>query len=129
MSKYQRLKEPKQIIKLKFNNSTIHHPIQGEHYKQRHRRRWKKAMEMREMVEQWCRYRGIQLKIIGGELAGWRWDFKCPDKFAQWRPFAGHLNLKTQLRSKCLYHLKVHDVVQLLEILERWYESTTDVLA
>jgi hypothetical protein len=100
--------------------------IRGETPKERHRRRHASALAHRRQLETWCEYRGIAVRVASAGnpdtyvAEGWKWDFRVANKFAQWRPFAGKLTCKTDLRSSEVYGIKVHDYEQLLLVLEWW---------
>lgn len=50
----------------------------------------------------------------------WTWDFRVPNKFAQWHPYIGKLTAKTELMGNVVHHVKVHDHEQLLRMLDWW---------
>lgn len=95
---------------------------------ERHARRHASAMRRLADVRAWCEYRGVEFRVAGSNhpettvAEGWKWDFRVPDKFAQWRPFVGKLSLKRNLRGQ-LFQMKVYGVDQLLVALEWWLEK------
>lgn len=110
----------------KFGQGRLCHFIPGETPRERHRRRHAAALATAEMVRKWCEYRGVEFRLTKCNHAevstpeGWKWDFRMPGKFAQWRPFVGKLSMKTQLVGGDLHHVKVYDTEQLLILLEWW---------
>lgn len=93
-------------------------------WQQRHRRRYEAAVSNLSSVAAWCEYRNVAFmrKQCRGEF-GWHaevWDFRHPDRFAQWWPARGHLALKRNLRGGLLYRIKVYDHEQLLMMLAWW---------
>jgi hypothetical protein len=93
-------------------------------------------MAHRGIVEAWCESRGVTLRVVASRRQngnpdptcpdGWKWDFRMPGKFAQWRPFAGRLHYKTELMGGVEYVVKVHDYEQLLAELEVWRTAGSD---
>lgn len=122
-------KHPEIPIKSKFSIARLCPFIPGEDPRARHRRRHYLALANVETVRTWCEYRGIQFSIAKSNHPdvstpeGWKWDFRLPNKFAQWRPFAGKLSMKMHLTEGALHSIKVYDTEQLLIVLEEWANS------
>ena len=94
--------------------------IRGEDPQERHRRRLRAAESGVRSVQAWCEGRGIACRVTPGDgYPAFKWDFRLPDRFAQWRPLVGKLVMK-RTYSGDLLHVKVHDCEQLLRVLEEW---------
>ena len=122
-----KLKQQQSAIRSKCGMSLLVPYIYGENPRERHRRRHNAALAARSTIESWCEFRCVELTVTGSNHPetcspeGWKWDFRLPNKFAQWRPFAGNLALKKDLHGS-LYVIKLYDHEQLLNILEWWIE-------
>ena len=114
------------IVRSKFGLSRHVPFMPGEDPRERHRRRHANALKNRATIEAWCEFRGVSLRVARSNHPetsapeGWKWDFRVPGKFAQWRPFVGKLSYKTNLQDPVMHVVKVYDFEQLLTALEHW---------
>lgn len=98
----------KRKITIKSNN--VHSFRKKEHYRKRHRRRWKTAVENITLMEAWCNRVGIDLKITD---EGKNWKFSYDGKVAEWNPSSANLMFDRDNQTS----LHVYDHLMVAKIL------------